>query len=51
MPSRCAVLIWEAITILEAESQARGLWTSLTHDRRRVSLGNLAQGLEEMQQG
>ena len=23
MPSRCAVLIWEAITILEAESQAR----------------------------
>ena len=23
MPSRCAILIWEAITILEAESQAR----------------------------
>ena len=46
MPSRHAVLIWEAITILEAE-----LWTSLTRDRRRVSLGSLAQGLEEMQQG
>ena len=52
MPSRCAVLIWEAISTLEAESQARVV-DVLDSRSAESELGKSSSksGLEELQQG